>query len=124
MGNFGWGRDNPTPGGNGSVSQFDGGGTAISPDQGYQGGVVRAQGIVSDQDNNIWIASNKTNQVFIFPDGDPERSFSIEGAKEGSPFDIALAPDGSGAWVTYAVASRPGARAPSASMSSTRTAPS
>jgi hypothetical protein len=79
MGNFGWGGDNPTPGGNGSVSLFDGGGTAISPDQGYQGGVVRAQGIVSDPDNNIWIASNKNNQVFIFPDGDPDRSFFIEG---------------------------------------------
>lgn len=108
MGNFGWGGDNPTPPpkGNASVSQFNGDGTPISGDQG--GGVNRAQGIVSDLDNNIWIASNESNQVFVFPNGDPKSSFSypvdapdpVPDGEEG-PFDIALAPDGSGAWVTY-----------------------
>ncbi len=116
MGNFGWGRDNPTPGGNGSVSKFDGGGTAISPDQGYQGGVVRAQGIVSDQDNNIWIASNQNNQVFIFPDGDPERSFSIKGARRAPPSTLPSRPTEAALGSPTAVASRPRARAPSPSM--------
>jgi hypothetical protein len=107
MGNFGWGGVNPTSDGNGSVSQFNGDGTPISEPNGYQGGVLRAQGIVSDPDNNIWIASNQSNQVFVFPNGDPEKSFSFLFAgssvpdDETCPFDIALAPDGSGAWVTY-----------------------
>jgi hypothetical protein len=114
MGNFGWGGVDPSPPpGNGSVSQFNGDGTPISGDMGYQGGVVRAQGIVCDQDNNIWIASNDSdsNQVFVFPNGDPEKSFAFPADpvkkhkapdNEKAPFDIALAPDGSGAWVTYA----------------------
>ena len=108
MGNFGWGGDNPQPGE--SVSQFDGDGTAISPQQDFPG-VSRAQGIASDQDNNIWIASNGSDQVFVFLKGDPASSLSfpvdVPGDKnpvpdyEKCPFDIALAPDGSGAWVTY-----------------------
>jgi hypothetical protein len=110
MGNFGWGGDNPTsPEGNGSVSQFNADGTPISEPDGYQGGVLQAQGIVSDQDNNIWIASNGSDQVFVFPNGDPASSFSYpvevpDPAPDGEkgPFDIALAPDGTGAWVTYA----------------------
>jgi hypothetical protein len=110
MGNFGWGGDYPTsPEGNGSVSQFNADGTPISVPDGYQGGVLRAQGIVSDQDNNIWIASNGSDQVFVFPNGDPASSFSYPATVpdppekgEKAPFDIALAPDGSGAWVSYA----------------------
>ena len=105
MGNVGWGhKPEDIPGHaprNGSVSLFDAAGRPVSGDKGYHGGVVRAQGIVCDQDNNIWIASNENNRVFVFPKGVPERSFYIEGATVGGPFDIALAPDGSGAWVTY-----------------------
>jgi hypothetical protein len=105
MGNVGWGhKPEDIPGHaprNGSVSLFDAAGRPVSGDKGYHGGVVRAQGIVCDQDNNIWIASNGNNRVYVFPDGVPERSFYIEGAAVGGPFDIALAPDGSGAWVTY-----------------------
>lgn len=108
MGNFGWGRVNPKPGE--SVSQFDGDGTPISPQQDVPG-VDRAQGIASDQDNNIWIASNGSNQVFVFLKGDlagslsfpvdvPDRKNPVPDYQE-CPFDIALAPDGSGAWVTY-----------------------
>lgn len=117
MGNVGWGhKPEDIPGHaprNGSVSVFDAAGLPISGEKGYQGGVVRAQGIVSDQDNNIWIASNdsNSNQVFVFPNGDPKKSFafpvdpvdaSCVPDNEKGPFDIALAPDGSGAWVTYA----------------------
>ena len=99
MGNFGWGGVKPSAHGNGSVSQFNGNGTPISGNLGYQGGVVRAQGIVSDQNNNIWIASNENDQVVIFPNGDPQRPFFFQEPDGSSPFDIALAQDGS-AWVT------------------------
>jgi len=110
VGNFGWGNnpdDIPSYTGNGSVSQFDALGQPISGDNGYQGGVLRAQGIVSDQDNNIWIASYDNNFVVIFPDGDPARSFGyFENERSYTlkdeqicPFDIAIAQDGSG-WVT------------------------
>lgn len=99
MGNFGWGGVDPSAEGNGSVSQFNANGSPISGNLGYQGGVVRGQGIVSDQANNIWIASNKNSQVVIFPNGDPQRPFSFQEPKGSSPFDIALAQDGS-AWVT------------------------
>jgi hypothetical protein len=117
MGNVGWGHkpeDVPGPAPrNGSVSLCDAAGLPVSGEKGYQGGVVRAQGIVSDQDNNIWIASNDSdsNQVFVFPNGDPKKSFAFPvdpvdakcvPVNEKGPFDIALAPDGSGAWVTYA----------------------
>jgi hypothetical protein len=115
MGNFGWGgktSDIPSAKGNGSVSRFDGDGKPISGTEGDQGGVVRAQGIVSDQDNNMWIASNGSNQVFVFLKGDLESSLSFpvdvpddknpdDEKYPKCPFDIALAPDGSGAWVTY-----------------------
>lgn len=101
VGNFGWGNDPndiPSFDGNGSVSQFTALGQPISGDQGYQGGVLRAQTVVSDEDNNIWIASYGFNQVVIFPDGDPTRSFAYT-PNGSSPFDIAIARDGSG-WVT------------------------
>jgi hypothetical protein len=110
VGNFGWGGDdyNPSPDGNGSVSQFDALGQPLSGDLGYQGGVVRAQGVVSDQDNNIWVASYGLNQVVVFPDGDPTRSFAY--TPDGScPFDIAIAQDGS-AWVTNSGGLRSGSK--------------
>ena len=102
VGNFGWGgdpNDIPAQDGNGSVSQFDALGLPISGPDGYQGGAVRAQGTVSDRGNNIWIASYDNNRVVVFPDGDPTRSFWVQEMDESSPFDIAIAQDGS-AWVT------------------------
>ncbi|HEY0380268.1 MAG TPA: hypothetical protein VGC87_25365 [Pyrinomonadaceae bacterium] len=101
VGNFGWGNNTdkiPSSEGNGSVSQFDALGQPISGPEGYQGGPVRAQGVVSDEDNNIWIASYDNNLVVVFRDGDPTRSFAV-GTDGTSPFDIAIAQDGSG-WVT------------------------
>jgi hypothetical protein len=102
VGNFGWGSDQsgiPAQDGNGSVSQFNALGQPISGPDGYQGGAVRAQRTVSDQENNLWIASYDNNRVVVFPDGDPTRSLWVQEMDESSPFDIAIAQDGS-AWVT------------------------
>jgi sugar lactone lactonase YvrE len=101
VGNFGWGGSdyNPSPDGTGSVSQFDALGQPISGDEGYQGGTNRAQGVVSDEEKNIWIASYDNNKVVVFPDGDPSRSFHSPEPDGKCPFDIAIAQDGS-AWVT------------------------
>jgi hypothetical protein len=104
VGNFGWGPKQyyPSPRGNGSVSQFDALGRALSGDNGYQGGTDRAQATVSDRENNIWIASYGNNRIVVFPKGDPERAFHFhqKDPEVTCPFDIALADDGS-AWVTY-----------------------
>lgn len=101
VGNFGWGNnpDNiPSQTGHGSVSQFDALGQPLSGPEGYRGGTDRAQGTVSDEDNNIWIASYDNNLVVVFRDGDPAHSFAV--MPDGTcPFDIAIAQDGSG-WVT------------------------
>ncbi len=99
VGSFGWGRVNPSPTGNGSVSQFDPLGRPISPPGGYQGGTERAQGTVSDQQGNIWICSFENNRVVVFPDGDPSRALWYQDHDKSRPFDIAIAGDG-GAWVT------------------------
>lgn len=98
--NFGWGgaEYQPSPTGNGSVSAFGPDGTAMSGDQGFQGGVVRAQGIACDPQGNIWIASYGNNQMVVFLNGmvgDPSPSAS----SEDGAFDVALAGDGS-AWLT------------------------
>jgi hypothetical protein len=101
VGNFGWGNnpDNiPSQTGHGSVSQFDALGLPLSGPEGYHGGTDRAQGTVSDEANNIWIASYDNNLVVVFRDGDPAHSFAV--MPDGTcPFDIAIAQDGSG-WVT------------------------
>ncbi|HVJ67157.1 MAG TPA: hypothetical protein VM510_04175 [Caulifigura sp.] len=99
FGNFGWGGVNPTPEDNGSVSRFSASGKPISPKKGYQGGPVRAQGMGSDEDGNIWIASYGNDSVFAFPGGDPTDAKGIELYEGSHPFGMAIAPDGS-AWVT------------------------
>ncbi|WP_145030554.1 Vgb family protein [Caulifigura coniformis] len=97
--NFGWGGDNPTEEGNGSVSQFLTTGKAVSPKDAYQGGPVRGQGIQSDDQGNIWISSLGNDSVFVFPGGDPCQSSGVELYPGSQPFGMAIAPDGS-AWVT------------------------
>jgi sugar lactone lactonase YvrE len=101
VGNFGWGNDPdnlPSQTGHGSVSQFDALGQPLSGPEGYHGGTDRAQGTVSDEDNNIWIASYDNNLLVVFRDGDPAHSFAV--MPDGTcPFDIAIAQDGGG-WVT------------------------
>ena len=103
-GNFGWGPPDcnfclPTPDGNGSVSEFTASGTPISGPHGYQGGPVRVQGMASDAQGNIWIASYGNDSVYVFLGGDPNQSVSYQGYSGSQPFGIALAADGT-AWVT------------------------
>lgn len=99
VGNFGWGGVNPTSTGNGSVSQFTSSGQPLSPANGYQGGPVMAQGTISDNTGNIWIASYGTNQVFVFPQGDTTRAISYQLPSGSNPFHIAFASDQT-AWVS------------------------
>jgi hypothetical protein len=97
-GNFGWGHDNPTPTGNGSVSQFTAKGVPISGPKGYQGGPVRAQGMASDADGNIWITSFGNDTVYVFLGGDPNDAVCFPEYSGSAPFDVAVAADGTG-WV-------------------------
>jgi hypothetical protein len=99
MGNFGWGDPKPSPGGNGSVSRFNRSGHAMSGPLGYQGGVDRAQGVVSDAEGNIWIASYGNSRIYVFPKGNPQRAIHFPELPFSAPFDIQIAADGS-AWVT------------------------
>lgn len=96
--NFGWGDDLPSPTGNGSVSEFDSKGNAVSGSTGYQGGTYRVQGIVADPAGNIWLASFENNSLIVFPGGDANNPLPPVGTADG-PFGLALAADGS-VWLT------------------------
>lgn len=98
FGNFGWGGCtgcNPSPDSSGSISRFTPSGAAVSQPNGYQGGPVRAQGLVSDRDGNLWIASFGNDSVYVFMRGNPHRSVGFQQSEGSGPFDIALAADGS-----------------------------
>jgi streptogramin lyase len=97
-GNFGWGHVNPSPTGNGSVSQFTAKGVPISGPKGYQGGPVRAQGMAFDADGNIWITSYGNDRLYVFLHGDPNNSVYFPFYSGSKPFDVAVAPDGTD-WV-------------------------
>lgn len=102
-GNFGWGL--PTPENvpyrfaNGSVSEFSPSGIPFSPPEAYQGGPVRAQGLVSDAEGNIWICSYGTDEIYVFLRGDPHQAIKFKEEPNSAPFDIAIAKDGT-AWVS------------------------
>ena len=98
-GNFGWGGDNPTLDDNGSVSEFSPSGVPISGPKGYQGGPLRAQGMVADPSGNIWITSFGNDSVFVFPGGDPNHSIQFQEQGGSGPFGAALAPDGT-VWIS------------------------
>lgn len=99
LGNFGWGTPKPSADGNGSVSRFTLGGMALSPPDAYQGGPVRAQGIETDDEGNVFISSYENNTLFVFPKGDPLSSVGHQFYPGARTFDVALSPDGS-IWVT------------------------
>jgi hypothetical protein len=98
-GNFGWGGDNPTLDGNGSISEFSPSGVPISGPEGYQGGPLRAQGMVADPSGNIWITSFGNDSVFVFPGGDPNHAIQFPEQGGSGPFGAALAPDGT-VWIS------------------------
>jgi hypothetical protein len=100
FGNFGWGTCDgcvPSPDGNGSVSRFTRTGMPISPPDAYQGGPVRAMGMASDADGNIWISSYGNDSVYVFIRGNPHRSVGLQQYEGSQPFDVRIAADGS-AW--------------------------
>ncbi len=102
FGNFGWGMCDgcdPSPDGNGSVSRFTLTGMPVSPPEAYQGGPVRAQGMATDAEGNIWISSFGNNSVYVFRHGNPQQSVGFDQHLGSGPFDIAIAADGS-AWVS------------------------
>jgi len=106
FGDFGWGGDKYWP--TGSVSAFDANANPLSPaPDGYTtGGVRRVQGTVVD-DDNVWFASYGTGNgdgnvvVYIKPDPNvtPFTYASYAAGPTATPFDIAIAADGS-AWMT------------------------
>lgn len=102
-GNYGWGQpasvNDPQLNGNGSISQFSPSGAAISPSTAYQDGPLRAQGLASDKDGNIWICSNDNDSIYVFLHGNPKNAVSFQQYTGSGPFDIAIAADGT-AWVS------------------------
>jgi hypothetical protein len=102
FGNFGWGDCdgcNPSLDGNGSMSRFTLSGAPMSQPNGYQGGPLRAQGLGSDADNNIWISSFGNDSVYVFRRGNPHQSVGFHPYDGAAPFDVAIASDGT-AWVS------------------------
>jgi hypothetical protein len=101
FGNFGWGGVDyqPSPDGNGSVSQFSASGAPVSVPNGYQGGPDRVQGMAADADGNIWMSSFGNDSLYVFPGGDPDGAVGFTQYKGSQPFDVALAADGT-CWVT------------------------
>ena len=102
FGNFGWGgcdSCNPSLTGNGSVSRFKLSGAAVSQPNGYQGGPLRAQGLASDPDGNVWISSFANDSVYVFMRGNPHQSVGFHQYDGSGPFDVAIAADGT-AWVS------------------------
>ncbi|MGB2690858.1 MAG: hypothetical protein WBB48_01855 [Thermodesulfobacteriota bacterium] len=97
-----------------SVSKFTPDGTPISPNSegndpgGFKGAgnfIQQPQGVVSDRDRNIWIASCSSDSIVQFPQGKPELSFNIQPLDDMGeslvikPFDVAIDTKGN-AWVT------------------------
>lgn len=98
-GNFGWGSCSVCLPAAGSVTKLTATGIPISGPTGYIDYVYRGQGVVPDQNNNIWIASYGNDRVVIFPNGDPNSSFYFQEPSNSTPFDIAI-DQNNAAWVT------------------------
>jgi hypothetical protein len=102
FGNFGWGMCEgcvPSAEGHGSISRFTLTGMPVSPPDAYQGGPVRAQGMASDAQGNIWISSFKNDSLYVFRHGNPHQPVFVHRYDGAAPFDVAIASDGT-AWVS------------------------
>lgn len=103
IGNFGWGKVNPTP--QGSVSVFDLDANPLTPDDGYQQSTYRVQGIAFDRSGNVWMASYGNHSAVVYLNGDPSNAVAWQISSDPdeqttfTPFDVAIAPDGT-AWMT------------------------
>ncbi len=99
VGDFGWGQCSdcvPSPG---AVSQISASGIPISGPSGYTSFIYRAQGVVSDRDHNIWIASYGNNRVVVFLKGDPNNAIYYQEPPNSGPFEIVIGRNGV-AWVS------------------------
>ena len=96
FGNFGWGGVLPTQ--DSSVSRFSPSGAPLST-QPYVAGPDRVQGMATDSDGNIWMASFGDDSIYVLPGGDPARAVQYKEPPGSQPFDVAIAPDGT-AWVS------------------------
>ena len=96
MGNFGFTGSEckgPAPTSN-SVSMFLPNGTPRSPDSGYLDGPLSwPQGIKSDVDGNIWIASCGNDSLVMYPRGNHNRA-KVVGTSIGRAFDVAQNAEG------------------------------
>ncbi|HVW97977.1 MAG TPA: hypothetical protein VHA56_18545 [Mucilaginibacter sp.] len=66
IGNYGWGVPDWNPA-EGSVSMFKYTGGVVSPPNGYTEGLTRVQGVVYDQQGNLWMASWGTQESMADP---------------------------------------------------------
>ena len=97
LSNFGWGTDLPDEG---SVSLFNFEGKIESQPEGITAHTNRVQGIAVDAGNNVWIASNKEARIVVYPGGGVEKSVWLPIAEGFGAFGVAIAKDGTSAWVT------------------------
>jgi sugar lactone lactonase YvrE len=93
--NFGFtGSECPEVPTSNSVSEFDADGQPLSGDDGYLDGPLSwPQGIKSDVDGNLWIASCGADAAVVYPDGDHARA-TVVGRGISRAFDVAQNTEG------------------------------
>lgn len=90
-----------------TLSVFRPDGKPISPSEGFtQGDISWPQGVVSDRDGNIWVASCGNDSVTMIPHGDTSQAVNIAlgtkpapGDPQMKPFGVSIDLDGN-AWIT------------------------
>ena len=81
FGNFGWGVARVASHRRTETEAFRASrltGLPVSPPGAYQGGPVRAQGLASDANGNIWISSFGNNSLYVFLSGNPHQSVGLQ----------------------------------------------
>ena len=74
-----------------TVSEFTHKGEPLSPEGGYnEGSISKPQGVVSDRNGNIWIASCGNDTVAQYVDGDPAQARSFDLGANFGPFDLVV----------------------------------